>query len=250
MVTPFQRDLDRIARNRSTRLQGAFEITSDGIAGHFARFFERFSERADFRDRGTRTLYPPSGRGSKIVVQPVTCDQFTHGQRAATAGSGSTLRTCDIECHRIALFFDNVANRMLHIVGLEQPASAPVARPAFTIRSIEAGAIQQPAGVGFEIVHYAFGRCISGNDHVDMVRADVGSSELPSAIRASLDDRVEYDLASRLVELVGALVHQAPFREGAVEVLVEHPSARDIVLTVDGHTRVTVHVSAVAGEGD
>ena len=64
----FRRYFGNVVGNRLARFERALKIAADRVAGHFARLRKRLAKSANFTYGWHRTLYPPSGIGSKIVV--------------------------------------------------------------------------------------------------------------------------------------------------------------------------------------
>ena len=144
--------------------------------------------------------------------------------------------------------FDDIAGGGLDGFGGGEGTGAAAAGPAFRIVAI--GAVQMPAGVGFQVAQDVFGRGGCGDDGVDVVGADMGGEEEPAAVVAGLLDGFEDEAAMGFVEGDGRGLEAGLVGSVQMRAWVQSWLAGFVFVAVDGASGVAAEVGSVGGEGE
>jgi hypothetical protein len=146
------------------------------------------------------------------------------------------------------LCVDDIAGGGLDGFGGGEGTGAAATGPAFGVVAV--GAVQMAAGVGFEVAQDVFGRCVRGDDGVDVVGADVGGEEEPAAVFAGLLDGFEDEAALWFVESDGRRLEAGLVGSVQMGAWVESWLAGSVFVAVDGSSGVAAEVGSVGGEGE
>jgi hypothetical protein len=104
-------------------------------------------------------------------------------------------------------------------------------RPTFPIGGL-AHPVEFAAGVRFELGHDSLGESLGLNDGVHMVGPDIGSHQVPAALRAMPLDRPQYDFSARWTEEIGILEHGSTFCCDPLCIRLQHTATGQVVVAV------------------
>lgn len=153
----------------------------------------------------------------------------------------------EVEGHGSALGIDDAAGGGLDGLGGGEGMGAAAAGPASEVMAFDS--IQAAAGIGFQVREDGLRRGFGSDDHMDVVRTDMGSDEGPIAVVAGFLNGFENEASSRFGEDEGRGEEAGLVGGEAAGVGRDRGLARLILVAVDGAVRVAVEVSAVGGEG-
>src|ERR1700732_3245498 len=80
--------------------------------------------------------------------------------------------------------------------------------------------------------------------------ATVGRQQTPATMHAHLLNRLQYCIATDLIQAIGSLIHEFRRESRTRRIYFQDRSSRDIVHAVDGTGFAAVQMVSVASEGD
>src|SRR5450759_5402453 len=152
--------------------------------------------------------------------------------------------------HGITLLGDDVLNGRRDMLWFPQPPRAAMACPSLTVRFIQPHSIRMAAGVSFEIAHDSLRRNLRVRYCMHVIASHVSRQQTPSTMRTHLLNRLQYGVATDLVQVIRRLIHAFPLESGARGIPFQNRGSRHIVYGVDGAGFAAVQVASVAGKGD
>ncbi len=111
-------------------------------------------------------------------------------------------------CHRFALAFKNVSNRVVNGLLIPQSPRTPVTRPPLTITSVETELIKASARSEFQLGHNELRLFLSGHDDMHVIASNMDSDYTPVTLIAPVNDRFQYRAALWFVQLIRGAAHQ------------------------------------------